>query len=92
MLSGTIAYLVELNSLIQLLTETLPGSTVRGMEGGIVSICAPSPAHLAVAVRTGKARIQNNLLKALAIFPFEISHKGIVSLPVRESVIFVTHS
>ena len=91
-LCSTIADLVEFNTFVQLLMQALAGSAVRRVEGSIVTICASSPTDLTVAVRTSKAGIQNYLLKPLAIFPFEIPHKGIISFSVRESVFFVTHN
>lgn len=90
MLCGTIAYLMEFNTLIHLLMKTLSGRTVGWMERCIVTICTSSAPHFAISVRTGKASIQNYLLEALAIFPLEVAYEGIVSFPIREGVFFIS--
>ena len=86
MLGGPVADLVKLDTLIHLLTERLSGSAVGRMEGGVVTIGAASPSHLAVTVGTGEACVQNDFLKTLAVSAPEISHEGIVSFPVREGI------
>lgn len=87
MLRRTIAHLMEFNTLVQLLVETLAGSAVRRMESGIVTICAAATTYLAITVRTGKTGIEHYLLQALSVFPFEISDEGIVPFPIRESIL-----
>ena len=92
MLSRTIADFMELNALIHLLAKAFACCAVRRVESSVVAICTSSSADLSITIRARKARIKDYLLEPLAVLSLEISHKGIVSLPVRESVIFVTHS
>jgi hypothetical protein len=77
---------MEFNALIHLLVKALACGAVRRMEGGIVTVGAPSPADLAVTVRAGEAGVQHYLLQTLAIFPLEITDKGIISFPIGETV------
>ena len=57
----------------------------------IVTIGAATTSNLTITVWTSKAGIEHNLLKALTIFPLEITHKRVISLPVREAIFLVSH-
>ena len=76
---------MELYTLIQLPAETLSGGAVGGVEGGIVAIGASSPSCRPVPVGACESRIQHYLLQTLPVLPLEISHKGIVTFPFRET-------
>ena len=77
---------MEFNTLIHLLVKALACGAVRRVESGIVTVGAPSPADLAVTVRAGEAGIQHYLLQTLAIFPLEITYKGIISFPIGKGI------
>jgi response regulator of citrate/malate metabolism len=76
---------METDTLVQLLMQTLARSAVRRMEGRIITICTAAASDLTVPVRTGKAGIENYLLKPLTILAFEISDEGIISFPRRKT-------
>ena len=80
--------LMEFNAFVHLLAEALSGRAVRRVESGVVAICTSSPADLSVTIGTCETCVEDYLLKTLAVFPLEISNKGIVPLPVREPIIF----
>ena len=87
MLSCTIAHLVKLNALIQLLMQTFAGSTIRWMKCSIIAICTAATAYFAITIRARKTCVQNYFLEALTIPTLEIADKGVVSLAVRKSVL-----
>ena len=86
MFSRAISHLMKLYALVQLKMETLSGSAVRWMEGCIVAIGTASPTDLTVSVRAGESCVQHYLLQTLAIFPLEISDKGVIPLAIGETV------
>ena len=87
MLRSAVADLVEFNTLVHLLVEAFACRAIGWMEGGIVTIGAAASANLAVTVGAGEAGIEHNFLKAFAVFLFEISYKGIISLVVWKIII-----
>lgn len=87
MLCCTVADLVEFDTLVHLLVQAFACRAVSWMEGGVVAIGAATSAHLAVTVGAGEAGIKHNFLKAFAVFLFEISYKGIISLVVWKIII-----
>jgi hypothetical protein len=64
---------MKLYSLIQLLMKRFSRSTIRGMEGCIITVCTSATAYLAISIRARESRIQHNLLESFAVFPLEIS-------------------
>ena len=88
MLGRAIADLMEFDTFIHLLAEAFSGRAVRRVESGVVAVCTSSSADLAVTIGACEACVEDYLLKSLAVFPLEISDKGIVPLPVRETIFF----
>ena len=75
--SIAIAHPMEFYPLVDLLMKALPDSTIPGMEGGVVAVCAPAYSNLSVSVGTGKTGIQDQLLKPFPIALFVVSDKRI---------------
>ena len=88
MLGGAISHLMEFDALVHLLVEAFAGCAVGRVEGRIVAVCTSSTSDLSVSVRASEPCVEHNLLQTLAVFPLEVSHEGVVSLTVRETVFF----
>ena len=74
-MSVSIAPLMKLYSLLNLLENRLIRSTVIGMESSIVAIGTPACPNSSVTVWTSETGINNYLLQPASIFLPEISGK-----------------